>query len=379
MIDWTQFSCKPSETTLSSYPSLLDVVEKVVEEEEKDQLFKFPLGRPRTISYNLDKVGRYCMVYDDLTHLPIMMPMSRTPFTFYRGQWKFFDNCLPLLYRYKGDEFLRQRLLSQFQIAEMILVMQSHPVIYDLMMGALDIPVLGKIKLPILYDGLAQHYGINTEYLDLTNNIWSAAFFASSQYRDGKYYPYEIQEDSQLDDRYGVIYRLKFVDDEKQKLDFSKEKISPIGLQYFNRPGRQCAFVKKMSEEENFNDTQNLEKIFFRHDNNANRLIYTLCQMGKQFYVDDSLANVVDAIRKNNQFCFKTVKMVRDIYYPNKPVEYIYCAATSAGFKFTLDLNTSFDSAQIKHETTEWFFHGGRDRYLDNIMVFPISRHTIGS
>lgn len=85
---------------------------------------------------------------------------------------------------------------TQFQISEMILVMQTHPVINDLMTGSLNIPLLGKLKLPILYDGLAQHYGINTEYLDLTNNIWKAVFFASAKYLDGKYYPYEIKEDS---------------------------------------------------------------------------------------------------------------------------------------------------------------------------------------
>ena len=374
MIDWKQYSNKPTESTLSLYPSLLDVIKNEVGEEEKNQLYKFPLDRLQNMLYDLDKVGRYFMVQDDLFQQPVMMPTSRTPFTFYRGQLKYFDSCLPSLYRYKGEELDRQRLLSQFQISEMILVMQTHPVINDLMTGALNIPLLGKIKLPILYDGLAQHYGINTEYLDLTNNIWTAVFFASAKYLDGKYYPYEIKEDSKLEDRYGVIYRLKCGADKGKVEDYTKDMISPIGLQYFNRPGRQCAFVKKMSEGENFNDTQNLERIFFRHDNYANRLVFTLCQMGKQFYVDDSLANVVDEIKKHNHFCIKTVRMVRDIYYPKTSAEQIISAAKVAGIELTQDLITAFDSEQMKQESIEWFNRGGRDRYIHRIMVMPVRK-----
>ena len=377
MIDWKQYSNKPTESTISLYPSLLDVIKNEVEEEEKSQQYKFPLNRSHNMLYDLKKVGKYCLVHDDFTQLPIMMPMSRTPLTFYRGQLKYFDSCLPSLYRYKGEELSRQRLLSQFQISEMILVMQTHPVINDLMTGALNVPLLGKIKLPILYDGLAQHYGINTEYLDLTNNIWSAAFFASALYRDGKYYPYEIKEDSKLDDRYGVIYRFKCGAVEGKVIAFSEEKIFPIGLQYFNRPGRQCAFVKKMSEGENFNDTQNLERIFFRHDNFANRLVYTLCQMGKQFFVDDSLANVVDTIRKNNIFCIKTVNLVRDIYYPHKSFEQIFREAKVAGIEFTEGMNTAFNPEQMNQEAIEWFCCGGRDRYIGNILVLPIRSYTL--
>lgn len=377
MIDWKQYPEKPTEATLSLFPSLIDVIKQEVEEEEKKQLYKYPLDRPHTMLYDFDKVGRYFMVQDDLSKLPVMMPMSRTPFTFYRGQLKYFDSCLPVLYRYKGEELERQRLLSKFQISEMILVMQTHPVINDFMTGALNVPLLGKIKLPILYEGLAQHYGINTEYLDLTNNIWSAAFFASAKFLDGKYYPYEIKENAKLDDRYGVIYRLKYGVDEGKVKSFSKDMISPIGLQYFNRPGRQCAFVKKMSENENFNDTQSLEKIYFRHDNDANRLVFTLCQMGKQFYVEDSLANVVDEIRKNNLFCTKTVNLVRDIYYPKSSVEQIIRAAKVVGIELSQGLNTAFDSEQMNQEAIEWFYRGGRDRYIDSIMVLPIRKDTI--
>lgn len=36
MIDWEQYSKKPTEATLSLYPSLLDVIKQEVEDEEKN-------------------------------------------------------------------------------------------------------------------------------------------------------------------------------------------------------------------------------------------------------------------------------------------------------------------------------------------------------
>lgn len=99
--------------------------------------------------------------------------------------------------------------------------------------------------------------------------------------------------------------------------------------------------------------------------------------MGKQFYVDDSLANVVDAIRKNNHFCIKTINLVRDIYYPKSSVEQIVRAAKVAGIEFFQGLNAAFDSERMNQESIEWFNRGGRDRYIHRIIVLPMRKDTI--
>lgn len=99
--------------------------------------------------------------------------------------------------------------------------------------------------------------------------------------------------------------------------------------------------------------------------------------MGKQFFVDDSLANVVDTIRKNNNFCIKTVNLVRDIYYPHKSFEQIFREAKVAGIEFTEGMNTAFNPEQMNQEAIEWFCCGGRDRYIGNILVLPIRSYTL--
>ena len=99
--------------------------------------------------------------------------------------------------------------------------------------------------------------------------------------------------------------------------------------------------------------------------------------MGKQFYVDDSLANVVDEIKKHNHFCIKTVIMVRDIYYPKTSVDQILREAKVAGIEFTEGINTAFNPEQMNQEAIEWFCCGGRDRYIHRIIVLPVRKDTI--
>ena len=371
-MNWKDYSEKPTGENLSSYPTLLDIVDDVVGISERKHLYKYPLKRPEILYYDCDKVGRYFMVNDGIAQMPVLMPMSRTPFTFYRGQWKFFDNCLPTLYRYEGEQLEYQRFLSQCQIAEMILVMETHPVIIDMsFLSCLAHPKLGILQFPILYYGLAQHYGINTDLLDLSNNIWAAAFFAATRCSNGEYLPYLIGIDAGLEDRYGVIYRLDYETISNHNRNFSTDRISPIGLQYFNRPGRQCAFVKQMEAGENFNDTEGLDRIFFRHDNEVSRLIFTLSQFGKQFFPEDSLAHIVREIKKNNRFCRRSIELVRNIYYPDFPLEVIEYSANEARFELTDTLNASFDPERMEAEVAAWF-NGGKERYTSNIMIWPV-------
>lgn len=364
----------PSADSLSTYPTLLDVLKDVVATEERDQLYKYPLNRASDMFYDWSRTGKYNLVQDIAAQMPIMMPISRTPYTLYRGQSRFFDKCYPSLYRYGGEQLKYQTLLSRFQIAEMFLVMQTHPVIKDLASSCLRTSKLGKISLPIIYDGLAQHYGISTEYLDLTNNIWTASFFAATRYKGGEYSPCEVYDDDELAERFGVMYRMQYF--KGGDWDFSESLISPLGLQYFNRPGRQCAFVRKMSYGENFNSIPYLERIFFRHDNDSNRLVFTLCHMGKQFFPDDSLADVIDEIKSKNRFCWRAVEVVRNAYYPGSSLEMIADCAALYHFELTDNLNAHFDSCHMQNESEEWF-GGGRKRFVDSIMVMPIRYLTV--
>ena len=66
-------------------------------------------------------------------------------------------------------------------------MMQQYP-LTDLFAISIYALAPDKSRKPIPFrvglDGMAQHYGIKTEYMDLTLDPWTAAFFAATKYDD---------------------------------------------------------------------------------------------------------------------------------------------------------------------------------------------------
>ena len=375
MIDWKAFNSIPTEDTLQEYPTILDILKDVVAQEEDMALYDMPLDKERTSLHDMRRVGHYVMIFDHRMNMPLLNPTSRSIFTYYRGQNIFYERCLPSLYRYSGAELEKETFRSYFQTAEMILVMKSHSVINYLENNGLKSPVLGLLPLPIIYDGLAQHYGIKTCYLDLTNDIWTAVFFASTTYDGKEYHPKYIKEGDGLSERFGVIYRLNYHTDDTFA-NPSIEGIKPIGLQYFNRPGRQCGLVRNMSDVHDLHLLPRLERIFFRHENEASKLIFTLSQFSKRYMPEDSLVNIVESICASDVFCEQTISLVHNIYYPSLTIDVIKAKADKYSFKFTSNLKTCFDKDEVAEEYNQWK-NGGAQRYADSLIIIPTSRLSL--
>ena len=102
---------------------------------------------------------------------------------------------------------------------------------------------------------LCQHYGMNTEMMDITSDIWAALFFACSKYKNGKWQPLKADEIAKVDSRediskrggdsrYGIIYR-RLV--EPVELGWANNSdfwgsIYPIGFQPYMRCSYQHAY-----------------------------------------------------------------------------------------------------------------------------------------
>ena len=379
MIDWSRYSSRPTVETISSYPTILDILKDVVEEEEREQLHKMPLDRGvcSAIGYDFTRIGRYFLLKNDALGFPVLMPTSRTPYTFYRGQNHYYEPCKPSLHRFNEEDSSKEQLRSYLQTAEMMLVMRTHPVIRFIEENPIYVGRLTQIKLAIMYDGLAQHYGINTCYLDLTNDIWTAAFFAATKSNDNiTYHPFTIDESTEFDCTYGVLYRRIF-DCSSPEIERDLTEVMPIGLQYFNRPGRQCGFVRKMSEAEDFNTLPQWQRIFFRHENAASRLIYTLSQFGKKYMPDDVFADVVKSIINQNRVSIHSVELTKKIYFPEKGIKQLCEEVKSLGFEITPNLNSAFPLEMIQREWSLWNT-GGKERYMNSILFHPVIRMEIG-
>lgn len=376
MIDWKKFGKQPTADTLKDYPTILDILKDIVAQEEDTQIHKLPLNRQKTdFFYDWSKTRHYLLMRDEKQGIPVLLPTSRTAFTFYRGQSEYHEKCQPSLYRFEGERLEEETLRSHLQTAEMILLMKSHPVIMSIENGGIVHDKLGLVRLPVMYDGLAQHYGIKTCYLDLTNDIWCAAFFAATTF-DGQYHPFVLEEDTPFDKQYGVLYKMDYSMNSGDT-DFSKDNILPIGLQYFNRPGKQSALVMAMQDIKDLHKHTKLKRVFFRHDTKASKLIYTLSQFGKQFLTDDPFEKMVKTICSEDRYSKKAVMLAHRIYNLDMPFDLFVERVRGYGFGITENPIVTYPEELFVKEFNEWK-HGGAERYVNRIIIQAVSDMKIG-
>jgi len=96
--------------------------------------------------------------------------------SYYRGENQIYDSTLPSLYRslkkLTDDEKKIYRFVADMRIAE-----------FQIFLNKFKIVQFWKENYgTVLYESLAQHYGIETEWLDITSDLDVALFFATCKY-----------------------------------------------------------------------------------------------------------------------------------------------------------------------------------------------------
>jgi hypothetical protein len=109
-----------------------------------------------------------------------------------------------------------------------------------------EVPDLIEAPLFVDHVAIAQHYGLRTGLLDLTESVNVAAFFATNELlRDGRWVP--------ATDGWGVIYRLSVPRSRSpQEAEKDLEWMSPIGYQPFPRPNEQWAWAYELGITQDF-------------------------------------------------------------------------------------------------------------------------------
>lgn len=130
---------------------------------------------------------------------------------------------------------------------------------------------------------LAQHYGIPTGYLDLTDDFDVAAFFATCRETPEGWVPVE--------DGVGVVYRVELKD---LKNPFGEYK--PLGPQPLPRPTEQCAWVAELPITHSFDGWPSVMIMQFQHDKVVGEHFLNQFGNGSALFPVDPLADVAAEI-----------------------------------------------------------------------------------
>lgn len=205
----------------------------------------------------------------------------------YRGQSAIYEPCKPSLYR---GVWTKERLFERsLQLADFKSILQENPQVKD----------LEKDGLIVNYEALAQHYGIATNMMDLTNSPLVAAFFATTRYDASTDTYSPILNYVSM----GIIY---FSPWGGMFNSFEKNCIWPIGLEALRRPGEQRAFAMVMDKKSNFDMTS----FKFWHSREASLKIWKMTRGGTMLFPYDPMVEKILAMKKKRIYSMQSLSKV---------------------------------------------------------------------
>ena len=291
---------------IAQLPTLLDIVnhyqdgERRIEEQVLNSRFAglFPT--------RAHKGCFEAMTMEDGTK--VLMPLSPAQHSYYRGESSYHEDCYPTLYRKDMDD--AEVFLERVKRCEMELMMRQYP-ITDLFANSIyaqdPADEWHQLHFRVGYDGMAQHYGIKTEFLDLTLEPLTAAFFAATTY------DFNTDTYSPITDTVKYQYGAFYLYNEIPILGQSSRRIDVVGMQPLLRPGRQSAYVFRMAKDENFNLFA--QKTFFRHDAKINQEIFACANNGNRLFPQEILNDKMrKKIVKGEEFSQKAFEEAKRRY-----------------------------------------------------------------
>lgn len=221
---------------------------------------------------------------DDGSGRVIVPTLPIHPFL-YRGQNRHFQPCWPSICRgFQSvspsakdldhfDQLLLIKRLAQERWFESVL--DEHPAVRWASQEQID------VNRP----AVAQHYGIPTPFIDLTESFDVAGFFATCYFnRDANAWrPCATGE--------GVFYRLSWRD-----IPPTPKRIGWIGLHPLPRPAEQWAWTCELFLGEDFEAAPSLQGFRFTHNERVGDHFLTMFEGGEALFPSDPLARVAHRI-----------------------------------------------------------------------------------
>ena len=218
---------------------------------------------------------------------------------YFRGENNDYDElypCVPSIFRIKKPEEIgedghrKQDLIhiDELKLVEFELILEQFPQV--------NFAIQDYCKVD--FRALAQHYDLNTNLLDVTSDIATAAFFATHYY-DSEKNEFRIKENGigclRVYSSIGIEYN-------------EEQPFRMIGLQPFQRPGLQCAFAVKMNKGENFANFSH--KVLFRQDVRWNQKLHdTFYPNGKNIlFPNEEIADVARIVKESMEISKQAIE-----------------------------------------------------------------------
>lgn len=234
---------------------------------------------------------------------------------YYRGENQLFPESTPSLYRRlkqfsSEEEKNLYRLVADMRIGEFksLLNKFNHVIDWD--------------YCDILYDILAQHYGLETDWLDITSDFNIALFFATCFWDsiEKKWMPL-TKKQTEIDEqhKYGMIFHIpsnRMIVRNGIALNYLRNNpfysenspnnvVYPIGFQPFMRCHMQSGYAMYMRKPHPLQTDIEFEKLRFRHDEGLSEWIFDKMEGGKLIYPHEGLNQVdfvIESIRNLTTF-----------------------------------------------------------------------------
>lgn len=272
---------------------------------------------------------------------------------YYRGENRIYEASIPSLHRklknyHTVEEKELYRLVSDMRIAEFSYLLQKFE------------HVRNWKESDILYEALAQHYGLETGWLDITNDFNVALFFATCKWKDGGWVPL-TKADTEIDEshQYGMIYHMpsnqmpsrwgmaipKFMpwtdhivgqteegNNIYERLTYPLYRgevdnlIYPLGFQPFMRCHMQNGYGIYMRTPKPLQQDFQFEKLRFRHNEELSFRVYEMMKGGELIYPHEGLKQaefIINQIRTATSFSEEAFQyaLYRSHYYKMEDAE----------------------------------------------------------
>ena len=248
------------------------------------------------------------IIADDMTdgflmgfpHGNVIKQGKRT--NFLRGENQIYPTSMPTLFRklkeLSNDEEKRiEMFVSDMRVFEFknLLYLFKHVQMWE------------KNYSDVLFEPLAQHYGINTRWLDITNNFEVALFFACCYFdkRLNRWMPLTEKETQKSENtRYGVIFKQPYWQTDVDMIGRLVGEnqtgygniILPIGFQPFMRCHMQNGYGIYMNEAYDLFENSSFEALKFKHNEAMSKFIFNEMDKGRKIYPHEGLTLVQDQI-----------------------------------------------------------------------------------